>query len=265
MPPATTPLLGRLRFLLAWFLVGGAAASAQTAPEHMKLFLLIGQSNMAGRGVVGPDDRVTNPRIFMLTRELSWKLATDPVHFDKPIAGVGLCSEFARVLVKSDPTIVIGLIPCAVGGTSLDEWRPGGALYVNAVARAREAMKRGTLAGILWHQGEADIAHERVATYADRFASMIALLRSDLGAEKVPLVIGEIGHFRRENTEFNAVIPSVARGVALCAYVTTENLKDRGDRLHFDTPSLYVLGQRYATAYMALAVDNPSGGAVPSP
>jgi Carbohydrate esterase, sialic acid-specific acetylesterase len=231
----------------------------------MNLFLLIGQSNMAGRGVVGAADRVTNPRIFMLTRELSWKLATDPVHFDKPIAGVGLSSEFARVLVKSDPKIVVGLIPCAVGGTSLDQWSPGGTLYVNAVARAREAMKRGTLTGILWHQGEADIAHDRVVTYGVRFASMIAHLRTDLGAGSVPVVIGEIGRFRRENAEFNAIVPSVARGIPLCSYVTTENLKDRGDGLHFDTPSLYLLGQRYAAAYMALAVQSQTGAPVASP
>jgi hypothetical protein len=231
----------------------------------MNLFLLIGQSNMAGRGTVGPGDRVTNPRILMLTKGLSWTLASDPVHFDKPIAGVGLCSEFARVLVRSDPKIVVGLIPCAVGGTSLDEWRPGGALYVNAVGRAREAMKRGTLSGILWHQGEADIAHQRVTTYGDRFASMIAHLRADLGAGNVPLVIGEIGHFRSENAEFNANLPSVARRVPLCSCVTTENLKDRGDGLHFDTPSLYILGQRYAAAYAALAARDPASPGVASP
>jgi hypothetical protein len=259
------PLTGCLRILLPCILLGATVARAQTVPDRMSLFLLIGQSNMAGRGVVGPDDRATHPRIFMLTKGLSWTLATDPVHFDKPIAGVGLCSEFARVLVKSDPKIVVGLIPCAVGGTSLDEWHPGGSLYVNAVARAREAMKRGTLAGILWHQGEADIAHDKVVTYGDRFASMVSHLRADLGADSVPLVIGEIGHFRPENAEFNAVVPSVARRVPLCAYVTTENLKDRGDGLHFNTPSLYVLGQRYAAAYAGLVAKNPAGAAVASP
>jgi hypothetical protein len=231
----------------------------------MSLFLLIGQSNMAGRGIVGPDDRATNSRIFMLTRDLSWTLARDPVHFDKPIAGVGLCSEFARVVVKSDPKVVVGLIPCAVGGTSLDEWHPGGALYTNAVVRAREAMKRGTLAGILWHQGEADIAHDKVVTYGDRFASMIARLRADLGADKVPLVVGEIGRFRPENAEFNSNLPSVARRVPLCSLVTAEDLKDRGDRLHFDTPSLHILGQRYAAAYAALVAKNPAGAAAGSP
>jgi hypothetical protein len=133
------------------------------------------------------------------------------------------------------------------------------------VARSREAMKRGVLAGILWHQGEADIAHDKVVTYGVRFASMVAQLRTDLGAERVPVVIGEIGRFRRENAEFNSIVPNVARDVPLCSYVTTENLKDRGDGLHFDTPSLYLLGQRYAAAYTALAAKNPTGAAVASP
>jgi hypothetical protein len=57
----------------------------------------------------------------------------------------------------------------------------------------------------------------------------------------------------------------VARGVPLCSYVTSENLKDRGDGLHFDTPSLHLLGQRYAAAYTALAAKNPTGAAVASP
>lgn len=61
----------------------------ETAPDHMRLFLLIGQSNMAGRGKMEPQDEVTNPRIYMLTKDGKWVLAKDPVHFDKPVAGVG--------------------------------------------------------------------------------------------------------------------------------------------------------------------------------
>lgn len=57
-----------------------AQAVAQT-PEHsheehggryvVPLFLLIGQSNMAGRGVVKPQDQITNPRIFMFDQALN--------------------------------------------------------------------------------------------------------------------------------------------------------------------------------------------------
>jgi carbohydrate esterase-like sialic acid-specific acetylesterase len=243
-----------LRYIIALFctLLATTPIRAQSAPEHMQLFLLIGQSNMAGRGKVEPQDEATNPRIFMLTKDKQWTLAKDPVHFDKPVAGVGLCSQFARVLVKSDPKISVGLIPCAVGGTSLDEWKAGGKLYKNAIERAREAMKKGALAGILWHQGEADSAHDKVATYADRFAAMIGQLRKDLGAENVPVIVGELGRFRPASAEFNAALPEVARRVPRCALVTSENLTDRGDHLHFDSSSLRVFGERYAAAFLKL-------------
>lgn len=79
----------------------------------MKLFLLIGQSNMSGRGNVEVQDKVENPRISMLTKDLKWVPAKDPLHFDKPIAGVGPGSEFARGILKANPDATIGLIPSA--------------------------------------------------------------------------------------------------------------------------------------------------------
>lgn len=234
------------------------------AAEKMDLFLLIGQSNMAGRGKVEPQDEVIHPRIFMLTKELAWVPAKDPVHFDKPIAGVGLCSQFARTLAKADPNLTIGLIPCAMGGTSLDEWKAGGKLYQNALERTREAMKRGRLAGILWHQGEGDSASAKVATYGDRFAAMIGQLRKDLNAEDVPVVIGELGRFRDASAGLNAALPEVARRVPRCALATAEDLKDKGDHLHFGAPALRTFGERYAAAYLKLKSAAPPAGRGPS-
>ena len=234
------------------------SSSAEPVPNDMQLFLLIGQSNMAGRGKVEPQDTVTSSRIFMLTKEKQWTLAKDPVHFDKPVAGVGLCSEFARLLVKEDATITVGLIPCAVGGTSLDQWKPAGLLYTNAVKRARVATKSGKLAGILWHQGESDSAHEKVVTYAERFTAMITQLRKDLHAEDVPVVIGELGHFRAASAELNAILPDVARAVPLCVLVTADGLKDKGDLLHFGSTALRTFGQRYAAAYLKLTSETRS-------
>jgi len=229
----------------------------------MQLFLLIGQSNMAGRGKVEPADEMTNPRIFMLTKEREWVPAKDPLHFDKPVAGVGPGLEFARTLVAADPKITVGLIPCAVGGTALDKWKVGGELYTAAVARAREAVKRGALTGILWHQGESDKTHEQITTYGDRFAAMVAQLRKDLGAESVPVIMGELGRFRPAHAEFNAALPTISRQVPRCSYVTTEDLVDRGDRLHFDTPSQRMLGQRYAAGFLKLKTQATAGKTAP--
>jgi len=241
-----------------WIALAMAAFSLtradETTPRNLKLFLLIGQSNMAGRGVVEPQDKVPHPRVFVLTKELTWAPAVDPLHFDKPErAGVGLASSFARAVAEAESDTTIGLIPAAFGGTSLDEWKPGGKLYADAVARAREAMKKGKLAGILWHQGEADSAPDKAASYVERFAGMIAQLRSDLGAEDVPVIVGEIGHFFKENAAINAALAKVPARVPRCALVSAEGLTDKGDKVHFDSASYRELGRRYARAWSALA------------
>src|SRR3954470_16525519 len=199
--------------------------AAAPTPDPLQLFLLIGQSNMAGRGVVEPQDTETNPRIFMLTKDLQWTLARDPLHFDKPtIAGVGLGSEFARVLAKADPKAKIGLIPAAFGGTTIAQWKPGGPLYTDAVARAREAMKSGTLAGILWHQGEGDSSADKVAVYADQFSAMIAQLRQDLNAPNVPVLIGELGRYEPKYQPFNEALPAAAAKIPNSAIISSEGL-----------------------------------------
>lgn len=219
-------------------------------PTDLRLVLLIGQSNMAGRGKVTPDDQQTNPRIFMLDQACAWVPAKDPVHFDKPkIAGVGLCSEFARCLAAKEPAAKIGLIPCAFGGTSLDQWKPGSALYTNAVARARLAQKAGTLVAILWHQGEADCAASKIATYSTRFAAMIAQLRADLGAADVPVIVGELGRFNASYATFNAALPQVTNAVPRCALASSADLGSNADKVHFAAEALRLFGKRYFEAF----------------
>ena len=199
----------------------------------MKLFLLIGQSNMAGRGKVEAQDQVENPHVFMLTKDLQWVPAKDPLHFDKRTAGVGPGSQFAREISKADPAATIGLIPCAVGGTSLDQWQPGGALYNAAVVRTRAAMQQGALAGILWHQGEADSGDpNKVASYAQRFATMIGRLRKDLAAEQVPVVMGELIHGYKSNDPLNVALAAAAKLVPACALAKSDGLGKQA--LHFD-------------------------------
>lgn len=223
---------------------------ADPAPKDMKLFLLIGQSNMSGRGKIEEQDKVENPQIFMLTKDLQWVLAKDPLHFDKPSAGVGIGSQFARDILKANPKANIGLIPCAVGGTSLDQWKPGSALYKTALARAQEAMKHGTLAGILWHQGESDNSPQNSATYADRLEEMMSQLRTDLKADKVPLVLGEISRGFKTNDAVNEQLEKAAKKIPLCGLASAEGL---GKVLHFNSADYRTLGSRYATEYLKLA------------
>ena len=220
------------------------------APGDMQIFLLIGQSNMAGRGRVELEDQVTHPRIFMLDAAGAWAPARDPLHFDKPkVAGVGLGSEFARRVAASEPQAKIGLVPCAFGGTSLEQWKPGGALYTNAVARMRTALRSGQLRAILWHQGEADSAAAKTATYPARFAALIERLRRDLGAEQVPVLVGELGHYRESYAGFNAMLPQAVEAVPRCVRVSAEGLGANSDNVHFSREALIEFGRRYFEAY----------------
>lgn len=238
----------RKRFIISLAsLIALTCSHAQEAPKNMKLFLLIGQSNMAGRGKIEEQDKVTNPDIFMLTKDLKWVIAKDPVHFDKGAAGVGLCSEFARDVFKADPKSPIGLIPCAMGGSSLDQWQPGKPLYVTAISRAKEAMKQGSLAGILWHQGESDAKPESIATYPARFETMITQLRKDLGAENVPVLIGEIIPGHGNHDAVNIALAETAKKTPNAALVSSADLGKK--QLHYDSADYRALGKRYAEVF----------------
>ena len=234
-----------------WRLVTALFATALLAmgqePKNLDLFLLIGQSNMAGRGVVEAQDREPIPGVFALQKDDTWAPAVDPLHWDKPaIAGVGLGRSFARTVGGR-----IGLIPAAFGGTSLEEWKPGSPLFTEAVRRTKVAMKSGTLRGILWHQGEADSSKRELAeSYAERWKAMMLALKTELKASNAVVVVGELGYFLEPDKypyarEINRQLHMLPAKVA-----SAEGLHDKGDQLHFDAPGQREFGKRYANAYL---------------
>lgn len=52
---------------------------------------------MAGCGTVEAQDKTPHPRVLMLNKADAWVPAIDPLHFDKPAAGVGLGKTFATL------------------------------------------------------------------------------------------------------------------------------------------------------------------------
>jgi hypothetical protein len=231
----------------------------------MQLFLLAGQSNMAGRGKVEARDSVVNPRVLKLDRSMSWVPAVDPLQWDKPaLVGVGPGRSFGLALAARDTTARIGLIPAAVGGSPISSWEPG-ALdaatgthpYDEALARLRIAQRSGTLGGILWHQGESDATPALSVLYARRLRALIARFRADAGDATLPFLIGELGKFdakpwSAEMARVDSVHRAIAASVPNVAYVSSDGLVDKGDQLHFDGPSQRTFGERYAAAYLAM-------------
>lgn len=115
------------------FLVADTGLAAP--PSELDLFLLTGQSNMAGRGAAEAQDSVPIDGVFALNRELAWAPAVDPLHWDKPIAAVGLGRSFAASLQKCGSARQVGLIPATFGRTSLEKWKPGGSAALRELGR----------------------------------------------------------------------------------------------------------------------------------
>jgi hypothetical protein len=233
-------------------------AQSNTVDSNFHVYLLIGQSNMAGRGMVDAESKIVNPRILMLDSFNHWVAATDPVHFDKPeLVGVGPAISFAKEMLGKDEKISIGLIPCAWGGSPIKAWEPGAAYinsshpYDDAIRRAKAAKQKGVLKGVIWHQGESDNDSLLSGVYLEKLKALIERLRIDLGQPTLPFVAGEIGYFNKTNY-INPVINQLPAAVAHTAVVSAKDLHDKGDQLHFDTPSARELGKRYAIALKKL-------------
>lgn len=251
--------------LLQWSLLCfplAAALSETPAPEKFQLFLLAGQSNMAGRGALDADSAKAPPRVLKWTAENQWAPAVEPLHWDKAAAGAGLARSFAEELVEKDPTITVGLIPTACGGSSIRSWVPGGYHdqtkshpYDDALARAKAAMPSGQLKAILWHQGEGDANPKNAPEYEQELKELIERFRKDLGIPDLPFYIGQLGRFPAKpwNESQEAVDQAqqrVAATVPHVYFISSEGLLSKGDNLHFSTEALRVFGRRYAEVYL---------------
>ncbi len=228
--------------------------------EHPQIYLLLGQSNMAGRGVVGHEDRTPHPRVLTLDASGEWRTAIEPITTDATgKAGVGPGVSFGKAMAEHDPDVTVGLVPCAVGGTPLRRWQQSGDLYAAAVQRARLAMRIGTLRGVLWHQGESDISAGLAPTYATRLDQMIRDLRADLESPGLAFVAGALGEFlgtRSGNAAdvdiVNAALATLPERMVHTGSVSVAGLTHTGDHLHFDTASQRELGRRFASEMIRL-------------
>lgn len=224
----------------------------------MKSILMIGQSNMAGRGFINEVPMICNERILML-RNAGWQMMAEPINYDRPNAGIGLAGSFAAMWCMEHEGEQIGLIPCTEGGSSLDDWAVDKNLFKNAVIQAGFAMQDSELIGILWHQGESDSYGGGYQTYYKKLQVIIESLRKELNAFEVPLIIGGLGDFLGKNgfglncTEYELVneqLLKFAREQENSCFVTAEGLTPNPDGIHMDAVSQRRFGVRYYEAFV---------------
>lgn len=263
-----------IRFVCIFVLIAGSWVGCATNPEsrntatapELHLFLLAGQSNMAGRGLVTSDRLEPIPGVMALQQDGSWGDAIDPLHWDKRIAGVSVARSFARAYMRENPGVTVGFIPAACGGSPLEAWVDG-YYYLptksypleDALARTRGVLWRGELKAVLWHQGESDSRPERALKYEDRLTVLIDRFRTEFGDPDLPFLVGQLGKFDgSEWSDSRKQVDQIQRRIAASdkrvGFVSSEGLDSKEDRVHFDADALDAFGARYAAELELITV-----------
>ena len=220
---------------------------------------------MVGRAPL-VDPAPSDARIRMLTPEDTWTVAKDPIHEALPrdgrVVGIGLSLTFAKEMLRRTG-VPIGLIPCAVGGTSLAQWSPElrgtqfrRSLYGNFLERARMA---GSAKAILWYQGEADAsALDTANSYAQRFQALVQTMRTDLAQPQLPFYYAQLSrHVIDKGYEGWDALREAQRlseaPLQPAGMVATVDLT-LTDPIHLDRSSLEILGKRF----VARILDGPA-------
>lgn len=260
----------------------GAARAAVHDVLVGDLWVLAGQSNMQGVGdlidVEPPHELVHN---FDMSDQ--WVLAEEPLHTlanavdrvhwprnqnkepekmsgDRLRAflanrkkGAGLGLPFAVEMVKRTG-VPVGLLSCAHGGTSMDQWDPrkkdqgGDSLYGSTYRRIQAA--GGKVTGVLWYQGESDTGPGSSGLYQEKFERLIAAFRSDLNAPALPFYFVQLGrHVNYSNQpgwnqvqEAERLVESKVPHTGMAPAIDLE----LDDGIHIGTQGLKILGQRLA-------------------
>lgn len=213
---------------MRYALLLAAAVGALLLPSHStaatQVFVLAGQSNMLGQDASGP-----NPSI-------------------------GPAASFATAITAatgSAPTIV----QCAVSGSFLSSWVPGGDLYQACLASTRQAVASGgEVAGVMFWQGESESGDQALATtWAARFGSFVSGFRGVFGAD-VPVVFAQLDTPTGVDP---AVVPywnivqqqQASVSIARVSMVVTSDLPTVGE--HVTATGYVTAGQRFAAAMVA--------------
>ena len=228
--------------------------------DNVWVFMMAGQSNMAGRGFVEPGDTIPDNRILTINKENEVILAKEPLHFYEPkMTGLDCGMSFARELLAYIPdSISILMVPTAVGGSSILKWlsdapHRGVPLLSNFKEKVEIAQKYGEIKGVLWHQGESDIKADRIKKRKEHLDSLFTQFRTMAGNKELPIVMGKLGNYSKDPKNWkkmNARIQRYARKDKYAVAVNSNDLADRGDKLHFNSEGQRELGKRYANIYL---------------
>ncbi len=262
--------MGKYFVLAVAFLLFSLSCSSvnqvKTPTGNLDIYLVIGQSNMAGRAEIRPQDQGTLENVFLYdgSGQKQWEPAANPLNKYSTIRKkigmqrLGPAYSFAKSMQEARPNKKIGLVVNAKGGTRIVQWIPGTHFFNEAVRRTRSAMKNGRLKGIIWHQGESDSDEIRRSLYLGRLEEMVNGFREAFDDPTLPFVAGEAFEIDRR-IPINDVLRKIPEFIKNAGLVSSEGTTTADDT-HFDAPSAILMGNRYAAQMLELQEQLENGG-----
>lgn len=226
-------------------------------------FLLIGQSNAGGRGFPDEVPPIPKENLYVL-RNGRWRPMYVPVNPDRVTSGICLAESFAQRYAQ-EKGVEVGIIPCADGGSCLDQWAEGELLFDHACYMAELASRTSGIAGVLWHQGESDCAEDRYPVYEEKLTAIVRAFRKKPYLKDVPFLLGGLGDYLKDcprgpkfqNYPFvNTALQAVAEKEPAMGFVSAEGLGANPDNLHFSAAALREFGLRYYEEFIKLEDPN---------
>jgi len=243
------------------------------------LWILAGQSNMQGYGdMTGVEE--PSPLVCAYGMNEKWSIAEEPLHWlnespdpahhpgkspeeidearnaprGKPGKGTGPGLPFAKRLVART-NVPIGLLPCAHGGTSMDQWDParkdlGGKSLYGSMLRRFHAVG-GRVKGVLWYQGESDASPQAQPPYRKKMERFIESVRDDFGNPKLPFYLVQLSrvtHISIDPGAWSAIQQDqrlIGREIPGVVTVSAIDL-ELDDLIHIGTQGNKRLGRRLA-------------------
>ncbi|KAL8156536.1 hypothetical protein AgCh_001579 [Apium graveolens] len=217
-----------------------------------------GVKNNQWDGIV-PPQCLPNAAIHRFTADLKWISANEPLHVDidtKAVCGVGPGMSFANAVIK-DVMGQVGVVPCAVGGTAIEEWARDSDLYENMIKRSKAAAEcGGKIRALLWYQGETNTSSQHyVDTYKQNMQGLIRNLRQDLNLPELPIIQVAIASGHEEYMEkIRDIQKAIDMNNVVC--VDAKGLELTEDKMHLVTDACVELGQMLAHAFLTHFVSN---------
>lgn len=226
------------------------------------LYVIAGQSNASGTGKgYAPDGPMLG--VHQFANDEYWKLATHPIEdatntlhpitITRIFHGTSPWLSFGKH-VYNKTNIPIGLIPTALGGSSITKWIKDdgtpGTLFVNMADMIEKS--GGKVRGVVWYQGETDSRLDRMNNYTEKFARFVYLTRDLVGDPKLPVITGQLNRVQEGGkwedggwTKVREIQRQIANSMEHVTLVVTVDCP-LSDEIHNNSMANVMLGQRFA-------------------